>query len=131
MNKNLPEPCAAHHIGGESTEMWSHHEKLVVIDNSVACVGGLDICFGRWDTYNCPLVDAPIQDLSLSLFPGQDMNDNRVADFVKIDEWLSRQLDRLNLPRMPWNDVHSMISGPVVLDLAQHFIERWVSAFSF
>lgn len=29
---------------------WSHHEKMVVIDQSVGFMGGLDICFGRMDT---------------------------------------------------------------------------------
>jgi phospholipase D1/2 len=30
---------------------WAHHEKLVVIDQSMAFVGGIDICYGRWDTH--------------------------------------------------------------------------------
>ena len=29
--------------------LWSHHEKMVVIDQSVAFLGGIDLCFGRWD----------------------------------------------------------------------------------
>jgi len=29
--------------------LWSHHEKLVIIDQKVAFVGGIDLCFGRWD----------------------------------------------------------------------------------
>ena len=29
--------------------MWSHHEKCVIIDQSVAFMGGIDLCFGRWD----------------------------------------------------------------------------------
>lgn len=29
---------------------WTHHEKMVVIDQKVAFFGGLDLCFGRWDT---------------------------------------------------------------------------------
>lgn len=28
---------------------WSHHEKLVVIDQEKALTGGLDICYGRYD----------------------------------------------------------------------------------
>ena len=32
------------------TLFWSHHEKLVLIDNEIAFMGGLDLCFGRWDT---------------------------------------------------------------------------------
>ena len=27
--------------------LWAHHEKLVVIDQSVAFVGGIDLCYGR------------------------------------------------------------------------------------
>ena len=29
--------------------LWSHHEKIVVIDQSVAFMGGIDLCYGRWD----------------------------------------------------------------------------------
>lgn len=29
--------------------LWSHHEKMVIIDQSVAFLGGIDLCFGRWD----------------------------------------------------------------------------------
>ena len=31
--------------------MWAHHEKLVVIDQSVAYFGGVDLCYGRWDNH--------------------------------------------------------------------------------
>ncbi|XP_054157366.1 phospholipase D1-like [Oppia nitens] len=37
--------------------LWSHHEKLVVIDQSVAFVGGIDLCFGRWDNYEHRITD--------------------------------------------------------------------------
>lgn len=29
--------------------LWSHHEKCVIIDQSVAFMGGIDLCFGRYD----------------------------------------------------------------------------------
>ena len=29
--------------------MWSHHEKFVIIDQTIAFLGGIDLCFGRWD----------------------------------------------------------------------------------
>ena len=32
------------------TFYWAHHEKLCVIDETIAFMGGLDLCFGRWDT---------------------------------------------------------------------------------
>ncbi|RNA09232.1 phospholipase D1 isoform X2 [Brachionus plicatilis] len=37
--------------------MWSHHEKIVVIDQSIAFFGGIDLCFGRWDDEEHRLVD--------------------------------------------------------------------------
>ncbi|XP_017491501.1 PREDICTED: phospholipase D1-like, partial [Rhagoletis zephyria] len=37
--------------------LWSHHEKLVVIDQKYAFVGGIDLCFGRWDNYEHRLTD--------------------------------------------------------------------------
>ena len=37
--------------------MWAHHEKCVVIDQWTAFVGGIDLCFGRWDTHGHKLVD--------------------------------------------------------------------------
>ena len=30
---------------------WSHHQKTVVCDQRVAFVGGLDLCFGRFDDH--------------------------------------------------------------------------------
>ena len=38
--------CVRHpdHLGGEVTLFYSHHEKIVVVDNLVACIGGLDMC---------------------------------------------------------------------------------------
>ncbi|CAF4405620.1 unnamed protein product [Rotaria sp. Silwood2] len=29
--------------------LWSHHEKMVVIDQKIAFIGGIDLCYGRWD----------------------------------------------------------------------------------
>lgn len=37
--------------------LWSHHEKLVVIDQTLAFVGGIDLAFGRWDTNDHNLGD--------------------------------------------------------------------------
>ncbi|KAG1869290.1 hypothetical protein C8R48DRAFT_701012 [Suillus tomentosus] len=120
--------CMRHpdHIGSKDTvEFWSHHEKLVVVDNHRGCVGGLDICFGRWDTHNHPLADVHPTDWSRTLFPGQDYNNARVLDFQNVDNYVSNAVSIMETPRMPWHDVHMTICGSVCLDLSQHFIERW------
>ena len=33
-----------HAVGG--TFFWSHHEKFVVVDNRIAFLGGIDLCYG-------------------------------------------------------------------------------------
>ena len=39
--------------------LWAHHEKLVVVDQMYAFVGGIDLCYGRWDKNDHPLTDIP------------------------------------------------------------------------
>ncbi|KIL00158.1 hypothetical protein PAXRUDRAFT_821948 [Paxillus rubicundulus Ve08.2h10] len=120
--------CMRHpdHIGSKDTvEFWSHHEKVVVVDNHRACIGGLDLCFGRWDTHNHPLADVHPTNFARTLFPGQDYNNARLLDFQDVGNYISNAVSILETPRMPWHDVHMTICGPVVLDICQHFVERW------
>jgi len=35
----------------------SHHEKVVVVDCSIAFVAEIDLCFGCWDTHSHEMVD--------------------------------------------------------------------------
>ncbi|GAA6040745.1 hypothetical protein JCM8097_003276 [Rhodosporidiobolus ruineniae] len=118
------------HLGGEMQAYWSHHEKIVVVDSAqggIACIGGLDLCFGRWDLKgNYPLADVHPTDFGRTLFPGQDYNNARIQDFQSVDKWVSNQQSRLDAPRMPWSDIHSMMIGPAVLDVAQHFVEHFI-----
>jgi len=37
--------------------LWAHHEKIIVIDQSVAFVGGIDLAYGRWDDLEHRLTD--------------------------------------------------------------------------
>uniref|UniRef100_A0A8C5FAI2 Phospholipase n=1 Tax=Gadus morhua TaxID=8049 RepID=A0A8C5FAI2_GADMO len=50
-----------------SVYLWAHHEKLVVIDQSVAFVGGIDLAYGRWDDREHRLTDVGSVTLSVSL----------------------------------------------------------------
>uniref|UniRef100_A0A4W5Q7R1 phospholipase D n=1 Tax=Hucho hucho TaxID=62062 RepID=A0A4W5Q7R1_9TELE len=40
-----------------SVYLWAHHEKIIVIDQSVAFVGGIDLAYGRWDDREHRLTD--------------------------------------------------------------------------
>uniref|UniRef100_A0A1I8ECW6 Phospholipase n=1 Tax=Wuchereria bancrofti TaxID=6293 RepID=A0A1I8ECW6_WUCBA len=45
------------HYISSGTFFWAHHEKLIVIDQLIAFVGGVDLCFGRWDDCRHKLAD--------------------------------------------------------------------------
>ncbi|KAF4521151.1 hypothetical protein B566_EDAN012917 [Ephemera danica] len=37
--------------------LWAHHEKILAIDQTYAFVGGIDLCYGRWDDHKHRLTD--------------------------------------------------------------------------
>lgn len=45
----------------------SHHEKIVIVDHHICHFGGLDLCFGRYDTPEHKVGDFPP-----SVWPGKD-----------------------------------------------------------
>ncbi|KFZ20382.1 hypothetical protein V501_00174 [Pseudogymnoascus sp. VKM F-4519 (FW-2642)] len=109
----------------DRTLYWAHHEKFVVIDYHTAFIGGLDLCFGRWDTHQHPLVDVHLGGIFNEIWPGQDFNNNRVMDFQNVEEWKSNALSKAEYGRMPWHDVAMGVLGPCVVDIAEHFVLRW------
>jgi phospholipase D1/2 len=59
------------------------------------------------------------------IFPGQDYNNARVFDFQNVEHWQLNKLDRTKECRMGWSDLSICLQGPVVQDLAAHFVQRW------
>ncbi|KAI7828836.1 hypothetical protein BC939DRAFT_443074 [Gamsiella multidivaricata] len=106
------------------TAWWAHHEKLIVIDNMIAFIGGLDLCFGRWDTAEHTLVDLEESELGHH-WPGQDYCNPRIKDFSDLSKPDVDTIDRTENPRMPWHDVGLQILGQPARDVARHFIQRW------
>ncbi|KAL7796537.1 putative phospholipase D [Trichoderma ceciliae] len=104
---------------------WAHHEKLLVIDRDIVFMGGLDMCFGRWDTNSHPIADAHPGNLENIIFPGQDYNNARIFDFSDVGNWDQNKLDRTKSSRMGWSDVALSMNGPIVSDLVSHFVDRW------
>ena len=106
--------------------LWSHHEKLVIIDQIIGYVGGLDLCWGRFDTNEHPIYEQEDKTNDPHyLFPGIDYSNARIRDFPKVYDYLKESSIRGKETRMPWHDVHCRIIGPVVADIARHFVERW------
>ncbi|KAG9674357.1 phospholipase D/nuclease, partial [Aureobasidium melanogenum] len=104
---------------------WAHHEKACLIDDHIAFMGGLDLCYGRWDTNQHSISDAHPSDLNQIIFPGQDYNNARILDFSDVAHWDQNKLDRRYNSRMGWSDLSISLAGPVVEDLRRHFAERW------
>lgn len=108
------------------TFYWAHHEKLCVIDQTIAFVGGIDLCFGRWDTPQHALVDdAGLNPNKVEIWPGKDYSNPRVIDFHTLNKPDENMYDRSKVPRMPWHDVGMQIVGQPARDLARHFVQRW------
>ena len=105
---------------------WAHHEKLCLVDGHTAFMGGLDLCFGRWDTNQHPIADCHPTNIDEIVFPGQDWNNARIADFQDVAHWDAKNvLDRKTSSRMGWSDISISLHGSVVEDLKLHFVERW------
>lgn len=120
-----------------SALFWAHHEKVCVIDHTIGFCGGIDLCFGRWDTPQHVLVDDAVDAFykdnkearesaePTQVWPGKDYSNPRVKDFFRLDQPYEEMYDRQVTPRMPWHDVHQMVLGQPARDLARHFTSRW------
>ena len=109
---------------GSTSILWSHHEKLVIIDQQIAFVGGLDLCWGRYDTNKHPIVEEERND-NLYYYPGADYMSERTCEMHDVDKFNVEQIDRNKIPRIGWHDIHTMVEGPIVSDIVRHFVERW------
>jgi phospholipase D1/2 len=109
----------------DMTLYWAHHEKFIVIDYSLAFIGGIDLCFGRWDANQHPLADVHPSNMKNEIFPGQDFNNNRIMDFQSVGQWQANELSKAEYGRMPWHDVAMGLMGDCVYDIAEHFVLRW------
>ena len=121
LHKNIK---VTRHPKGTTSILWSHHEKLVIIDQSVAFVGGIDLCWGRYDINEHPIVEKE-NEAHLYLYPGADYINERQVDLHETEKFYKEQIDRNKRPRMGWHDIHTMVKGPIVNDIARHFVERW------
>uniref|UniRef100_A0A4W6G1F4 Phospholipase n=1 Tax=Lates calcarifer TaxID=8187 RepID=A0A4W6G1F4_LATCA len=126
--------------------LWAHHEKIIVIDQSVAFVGGIDLAYGRWDDKEHRLTDVGSKGFILTCPPtlpgviiirstslfgntrfwhGKDYCNFVHKDWIQLDKPFDDFIDRHTTPRMPWHDIASVVHGKAARDVARHFIQRW------
>ncbi|KAJ7043969.1 phospholipase D [Mycena alexandri] len=108
------------------TFYWAHHEKMCVIDQTIAFMGGLDLCFGRWDTPQHVIIDdVDAGGEQSEIWPGKDYSNPRLSDFHTLNKPEEDMYDRAKVPRMPWHDVAMQVVGQPARDLCRHFVQRW------
>uniref|UniRef100_A0A667ZQX4 phospholipase D n=1 Tax=Myripristis murdjan TaxID=586833 RepID=A0A667ZQX4_9TELE len=115
--------------------LWAHHEKTVVIDQSLAFLGGIDLAYGRWDDSQHRLTDvgsslrSHISNNELCgearFWHGKDYCNFILKDWVKLNKPFDDFIDRYKTPRMPWHDIGVAVQGKAARDVARHFIQRW------
>lgn len=123
----------------QNTYFWAHHEKICIIDQTMAFMGGIDLCYGRYDTPDHVLTDDTVVDFAhldsetltqeefetFNIFPGKDYSNTRVKDFSNLDKPYESMYDRNVVPRMPWHDIHMCTLGQPARDLSRHYVQRW------
>ncbi|MES1910524.1 MAG: hypothetical protein MHM6MM_003104 [Cercozoa sp. M6MM] len=117
---------------GLHKQPWSHHQKFVVVDDSVALVGGLDVCLGRFDTPQHVLHDLNRSSDDTPVWRGVDYYNPHVVRPARIegDAFFEDVVDRHGVPRMPWHDLAVRLNGSAARDIARNFVERWNSHLS-
>ena len=121
IHKNIQVLRHPNHALIEGTIFWTHHEKMLVIDQSLAFFGGLDLCYSRYDTREHRLVD----NVKPYTWNGIDYHNSRIKGFEEIVDYKKEQIDRETQVRMPWHDTSLCVRGSAARDLASHFIEYW------
>ena len=119
----------------QNTFFWAHHEKLCIVDHTMAFVGGVDLCFGRWDSPQHSLTDdkatgfepndQPKDAEHCQMWAGKDYSNPRVQDFYALNKPYEEMYDRLQVARMPWHDISMQVVGQPARDLTRHFVQRW------
>ncbi|XP_058210908.1 phospholipase D gamma 1-like isoform X1 [Rhododendron vialii] len=102
----------------EVETIYTHHQKTVIVDADAgnnrrritAFVGGLDLCNGRYDTPQHPILR------TLQSVHKDDFHNPTYTGSVA------------GCPREPWHDLHSKIDGPAAYDVLTNFEERWCRA---
>uniref|UniRef100_A0A665WFL3 Phospholipase n=1 Tax=Echeneis naucrates TaxID=173247 RepID=A0A665WFL3_ECHNA len=59
------------------------------------------------------------------LWLGKDYSNFIRKDWVQLDKPFEDNIDRTQVPRMPWRDLSAAIHGIAARDVARHFIQRW------
>ncbi len=63
--------------------IFSHHEKVCIIDRKEGFMGGIDLCYSRYDTKEHKLFDSEQFEEGCGYFPAMDYSNVMIQDFDK------------------------------------------------
>ncbi|XP_056140777.1 phospholipase D2 [Lampris incognitus] len=68
-----------------------------------------------------------LEDLTCNskLWLGKDYSNFIRKDWIQLDRPFEDNIDRTQVPRMPWRDLSAAFHGKAARDVARHFIQRW------
>ncbi|CAG8695235.1 27857_t:CDS:10 [Dentiscutata erythropus] len=112
-NGVFPSADSVKHPEIDPDSFWS---KIVVIDRHTAFIGGLDLCFGRYDTHVHSLTDFPTFAKLSEVWPGQDYNNVRIKDFEEVQKWKNVLISKEISARMPWHDISIGFNVGIILN---------------
>lgn len=98
---------------------WTHHQKSVVVDRVVSFVGGIDLCYGRWDNKVHRLADNVHTRLR---WPGKDYYNPCARDQNSLEMPFADLLDRDTETRMPWHDNQVCLVGEAAVQVARSLV---------
>ena len=113
-----------------SVYLWAHHEKLVIIDQSVAFVGGIDLAYGRWDDNEHRLTDVgsvkrvttgpclaalTVSNFTCAEWRSRDTVCVNILERDRLTDWVSSgvTLEELRTSSQTWTDLVSNITWQV------------------
>ncbi|KAF3773913.1 Phospholipase D zeta 1 [Nymphaea thermarum] len=92
--------------------LWSHHEKIVIVDYQICYLGVLDLCFGRYD-----IPTHEFNDFLALIWPAKVYYNPRESEPNSWEDTTKDELDHEKYAQIPWHDIHCALWGPLVVML--------------
>nr|XP_045232276.1 phospholipase D2 isoform X2 [Macaca fascicularis] len=95
----------------DQVTLWAHHEKLLVVDQVVAFLGGLDLAYGRWDDLHYRLTDLGDSSESAASQPPTPCPDSPATPDLSHNQFFWLGKDYSNLITKDWVQLDRPFEG--------------------
>uniref|UniRef100_A0A2K6C213 Phospholipase n=1 Tax=Macaca nemestrina TaxID=9545 RepID=A0A2K6C213_MACNE len=113
----------------DQVTLWAHHEKLLVVDQVVAFLGGLDLAYGRWDDLHYRLTDLGDSSESAASQPPTPCPDSPATPDLSHNQFFWLGKDYSNLITKDWVQLDRPFEGeashPPKPQRAESRVRRW------